>query len=140
MSFATRKIKIVKEGFFVFFGMTAAGILIILLSYWLIPLLLPESYVRSIQFIPVLIAAVLVGIPGGISEMFFKMNEDSKSQYTMRVCGAIFGIVAPLIFLSKFGAIGAAYGRLIANLLFSVAGIILIIKSKSGDQLDGQIL
>jgi O-antigen/teichoic acid export membrane protein len=130
MSYVSRKMRIIKEGIVVFFGMTVAGVLIVLLSYWLIPLLLPESYLRSIQYIPVLIAAVLVGIPGGITEMFFKMNEDARSQYSMRVFGAIFGILAPLIFLSKFGALGAAYGRMIANLLFSVIGIILFIKSK----------
>lgn len=137
MSFAARKIQMVKEGMLVFLGMSAAGILIVILSYWLIPLLLPESYALSIEYIPVLIAAVLVGVPGGISEMFFKMNEDSKSQYKMRVFGAVFGIVAPLIFLSKFGALGVAYGRLIANLLFSVVGIILLMQSKSGDKLYG---
>jgi O-antigen/teichoic acid export membrane protein len=133
-----RKKRLIIEGVVVWSGLSLACLVIILLSYWLIPLLLPETYQSSLAYIPVLLFAVIAGVPGGLIEMLFKMNEDAKNQYAMRIVGAVFGVFFPAILLSTYGAMGAAFGRMIANILFSMAGIILFFISKDLEQIPGE--
>ena len=130
LAFVTRKKQILREGIFVWIGLSMAGGLILVLAHWLIPILLPISYVNSLQYINIFVFALLLGVPGGIAEMFFKLNQNSKMQYKIRMYGAIYGIAFPLLLISNYGAYGAAFGRMIANLLFSITATILLLFSK----------
>ncbi len=120
-----RRKRILTEGSLLFFGLTLASIIISVLAYWLIPIILPKNYVTSLNFLVVLLAATLAGVPGGLVEMYFRTLEDSKRQYWLRVFGAIMGVLFPTLLVVKFGAIGAAVGRLVANFFFSLFGIYL---------------
>ncbi len=98
------------------------------LAYFLIPIILPKDYITSLNYMVVLLVATLAGTPGGLVEMYYRTQEDQKSQYWIRGFGAIVGIIFPAILVIKYGAIGAAGGRLVANFLFSLFGLYLFFK------------
>jgi O-antigen/teichoic acid export membrane protein len=125
---AVRRKRFIIEGSLLLLVLTLAAILITVLSYWLIPIILPENYSTSLNYLVVLLVATLVGMPGGLVEMYYRTQEDQKHQYWLRVFGAIMGIIFPLLLVVKFGAFGAAVGRMVANFFFSLFGLFLFIR------------
>jgi O-antigen/teichoic acid export membrane protein len=123
MPVVQRRRRFILEGTVVFLALSAVGFVLILLSYWLIPLLFPPSYASSIRFITWLTAITLAGTPGGIAESYFRTQQDERHQYWMRIAGAISSIAFPLLLLTRWGVDGIMLGRLASNLLFSLLGI-----------------
>jgi O-antigen/teichoic acid export membrane protein len=123
-----RRRRFLIEGCLLLMGLTLAAIIIMLLAFWLIPIILPENYSTSLNYMVVLLVATLAGMPGGLVEMFYRTQEDQKHQYWLRVFGAIMGVLFPLILVVKYGAFGAAVGRMIANFVFSLFGLFLFIR------------
>jgi O-antigen/teichoic acid export membrane protein len=130
MDVAQRRRRFVLEGSVIFLGMIAAGVALILVSYWLIPLLLPPNYASSIPFIIWLTAIILSGMPGGIAETYFRTQQDHRRQYWMRTAGAITSILFPLALLIPWGVEGILLGRLASNILFSILGVWLFTVDK----------
>ncbi|HBY09482.1 MAG TPA: hypothetical protein DEH22_17495 [Chloroflexi bacterium] len=111
------------EGCLVWVGFIMMGVFISALAHWLIPIILPAEYASSLGYMDILIATAVITIPGGFAELYFRMQQDEKKQYYMRVLSAIVGVIAPALFVIRWGAYGAAAGRLIAGLILSIAGI-----------------
>lgn len=127
MPLAQRRRRFVLEGIFICSALAGAGLLLVLASYWFIPLLLPPSYSTSIYFITWLTAITLTGLPGGIAEIYFRTQQDERHQYQMRIFGAITSIIFPLLLLLRWEVDGILIGRLVSNLLFSIFGVWLFI-------------
>jgi O-antigen/teichoic acid export membrane protein len=70
----------------------------------------------------------LFGMPGGLVEMYYRTMEDSKSQYRIRIFGAVVGVLFPVLLVGRFGAFGAAVGRMVGNFFFSIFGLFLFFK------------
>ncbi len=117
-------------------ALTGTSILISLLAHWLVPVLLPPSYAGSLVYMDILFVAILAAMPGNMVEMFFRTEQDERSQYIIRGTSAVWGVVFPVIFLFLFGAIGAAIGRIFANLAFSIIAFIVIKRKKVIDNND----
>jgi O-antigen/teichoic acid export membrane protein len=124
-----RKKLFLSEGGILWMLLTLAGIAIILLAHWLIPIFLPPNYSSSLVFVDLLVIAVIMGVPGGVVELFYRTMQDEKSQYKIRLIGAIGGIFFPTIGLVLWGAIGVAIGRILSNFFFSLTSIIIFSKS-----------
>ncbi len=122
--------RIFLEGVIIWFSFISLGLAMFIAAYWLIPIILPPNYLSSLSLIGWLIAIVLVGMPGGFSELFFRTEQDEKKQYTMRAIAATSSIVFPLIFIANLGIYGVIFGRLLANSIFSVVGIWLFIQER----------
>lgn len=120
------------EGLFVWIAFIFIGLAIFLLSYWLIPVILPASYSNSLGYLAILIATVLIGMPGGLSEVYFRTFETARPQYIMRSLSATIGIIAPLALIVPFGAYGAAGGHFLANLALSITGLSLFFWHSKG--------
>jgi|GEM_PF-1783338 len=119
---------IVLEGGMVWGGLITIGIVIAFLAQWLIPITLPKSYVSSLGYMNILIGTVLVGVPGGLAETYFRAQQDESNQYKMRLIAAAVGVIAPSLLIIRWAAYGAAYGRLLANLTLSILGIWLFVR------------
>jgi O-antigen/teichoic acid export membrane protein len=130
MPVAQRRRRFVLEGAFVCLALTVAGILLTLVSYWLIPLLLPSNYMSSIRFIAWLTAITVIGIPGGVAETYFRTQQNERQQYRMRAWGAVTSILFPLLLLTSWEVDGILIGRLASNLTFSILGIWLFIHDR----------
>lgn len=113
------------EGLLVWIAFIFIGLGLFLLSFWLIPVILPASYTNSLGYLAILIAAGIIGMPGGLSEIYFRTYETTRPQYVMRSISATIGIFAPLALVVPFGAYGAAGGHLLANLALSITGLAL---------------
>jgi O-antigen/teichoic acid export membrane protein len=118
-----RRKKFIVEGGLLICALSLAAFVISVLAFWLIPIILPKDYSTSLNYMVVLLGATLVGTPGGLVEMYYRTLEDAKHQYWMRIFGAVVGVIFPTLLVIKFGAFGAAVGRLLANLLFSLFGL-----------------
>jgi len=118
-----RRKRFVSEGSIIFFGFIILGCVVSLLGQWLIPLVLPSSYVSSLGYMYLLIASVVAGTPGSLAETYFRTQQDEKSQYKMRIVSAIVGVVAPFLLVYHWGAYGAATGHLVANITYSSVGV-----------------
>ena len=129
MSIEKRRRRFIFEGGVVFVLFIGIGIAAAILAYLLVPIILPVSYANSLGYIYILIASTLVGIPGGLSELYFRTNKDEKRQYIIRTLAAIIGVIAPVIMVFQWGAYGAAAGRFLANFLFSIVGVFLFLKN-----------
>jgi O-antigen/teichoic acid export membrane protein len=123
MPLKRRRQRFVIEGGLLTLGFSAIGLIVALLAHWLIPIVLPVSYVRSLGYMNLLIATSVIGLPGAMAEIYFRTLQDEKRQYLLRTVAAFIGVTAPLLLIFRWGAYGAATGRLIANLVFSVFGI-----------------
>jgi len=128
MSVERRRKKFIVEGGVIWLGFIGLGLLVSLLGHWLIPLILPPSYSGSLGYMDILIATVLVGTPGALVEIYFRTNQNTRSQYIIRIVSAVIGIIAPVLLILRWGAYGAASGRFLANLVFSVLGFYLFLK------------
>ena len=117
-----RQRRFIYEGVWIFLFFIILGILLAMAATFLIPILLPNLYNQSIGFAYILIAANVIGMPGGMSEQYFRTEQNHTSQYQMRVLGMLIGVLAPTFFVLQWGAYGAAIGRFIANFSFSIVG------------------
>lgn len=120
----------VYEGLFVFAGFTLVGIVIAGFGFWLIPLVLPPSYTTSLGFIVLLIIAFLSSVPAGMTDTYFRTQQDPRRQYLLRLTGVIIGIIASLLLLPRWGAYGVAAGRILSSLAQSAMGTILFVKNR----------
>jgi O-antigen/teichoic acid export membrane protein len=111
------------EGCLLTLAFFATGLVVTLLAHWLIPIVLPPSYVRSLGYMDILIATFVIGVPGAMSEIYFRTQQDEKSQYMLRTVAAVVGVIAPFLLVLRWGAYGAATGRFLASLALSVFGI-----------------
>jgi len=118
--------RFILEGGLFWISLTMVSFLVAILAHWLVPLILPPSYAGSLVYMDLLIIAVLVGVPGGLVELFFRTEQDEKSQYKIRIMGVIWSIIFPPLFLYYWGANGAAVGRILANAAFSISALIVI--------------
>ncbi len=127
-----RRRRFVIEGGLVWVGLIGAGFAIALLAHWLIPIVLPPNYASSLGYMDLLIVTVLVGVPGGLAETYFRTEQDERQQYRMRLVAALVGVTAPALLIFRWGAYGAAAGRMLANLVLSAVGVALFIRAQSG--------
>ena len=116
------------EGVIIFLGFVICSIAIMILAHIFIPIILPQSYKSSIPYIDILTASFAVSVPGIISELYFRTEQNEKRQYLIRTISAIAGIIFPLLFSFLWGGYGVAYGRLLANLSFSLVGIFIFLQ------------
>ncbi|MCB9422442.1 MAG: oligosaccharide flippase family protein [Ardenticatenaceae bacterium] len=127
-----RRRRLVAEGGVVWVGFIFLGISLAVISHWLIPIILPANYASSLGYVNWLIATVLIGLPGGVAEMYFRMAQSEKHQYIMRIVAAVVSVIAPItiLLISNIGAYGVVIGRFVANFCFSVLGIVLFWRHK----------
>lgn len=127
-----RRRRLVIEGSIVWSAFIVLGIILAFAAHWLIPIFLPPIYVSSLGYVNWLIATVLIGLPGGIAEMYFRMAQSERHQYIMRTVAAVIGVAAPVTILLAFdtGAYGVVAGRFISNLCFSILGVFLFWRYK----------
>jgi O-antigen/teichoic acid export membrane protein len=123
MPLKQRRRRFIIEGSLLTLCFFALGMIVALLAHWLIPLILPPSYARSLGYMDLLIATSVIGVPGAMAEIFFRTQQDERRQYMLRTVAAGVGVLAPLLLVFRWGAYGAATGRLIANLVFSTFGV-----------------
>jgi O-antigen/teichoic acid export membrane protein len=123
-----RQRRILLEGVIMWLGFVGLGLAMSIAAHWLIPLILPLSYLSSLNYIGPLIAVMVIGTPGGIIELFFRTEQDEKRQYIMRIIAAILSVTLPLAFIFKWGIYGVIFGRFLANCIFSAVGIWLFVQ------------
>lgn len=130
MSVGSRWRRFIYEGAVITVGFIALGIVLGLAARWLIPLLLPVSYVQSLPYIYWSIATFVFNLPGYLTEAYFRTEQDEHRQYTMQSIAAVLGVALPLMLLFKWQIQGLLFGRLLASFGFSCVGIWLFIKAK----------
>jgi O-antigen/teichoic acid export membrane protein len=116
------------EGAVVFSGFVIVGFVIAGLGFWLIPIILPPSYATSLRYIFLLILAFIAGVPAGISETFFRTQQDPQPQFFLRLVGVTASIIASVILLPMWGAVGVAAGRIFASMAQSIVGAVLFLQ------------
>ncbi len=107
-----------------FFGIMMVGLLF---AHLLIPIILPANYSNSLIFIDLLSIGAVIGVPGMIIELYFRMKQQAKPQYYIRVTAAFVNLIIPYFLILSYGAQGAAVGKIIANLSMTIVGLFLII-------------
>lgn len=120
--------RMIKEGVLVWTGFALAGLVLALLARLLIPIFLPPSYAGSFLYIDWLLAAFVVGVPGFLAEMYFRTQQDEKRQYAMRSTAAMVGLILPAALVFRWGAAGVVFGRFLASLTLSLAGVWLALR------------
>lgn len=118
------------EGSLVIIGFALVGLTVAVLGFWLIPILLPPSYVASLRYMSLLILAFLASIPAGMSDTYFRTQQDPNPQYYLRIIGVLIGVVASLILLPNWGAAGVAAGRIFASIGQSIVACFLFIHKR----------
>lgn len=117
-----RRRRIMVEGGILWLGFIGIVIVLSALSYWVIPIILPPSYTSSIHYIIGLLATFSVGVPGFLAEVYFRTEQDERSQYLLRSTAAIFSVALPMLLIFPFGAYGVIVGRLCGNVGLSILG------------------
>lgn len=118
--------RIVAESFlciaaFCIFGVATYGAI-----RWLIPLVLPASYAQSVNYSAWLIIAFVCLIPGAFAEIFFRTEQDERTQYWLRGVSAVAGLIIPLPLIYIWGTQGLLVGRVLTSITFSIFGAVLI--------------
>jgi O-antigen/teichoic acid export membrane protein len=124
-----RRRRIFSEGCIVFLGFGVIGMGVWVLAQWLIPVLLPPSYISSLNYIGWLIVSFLALLPGSFVEVYFRTEQDQKSQYVLRLISAVFSVALPATLIMRWGIQGVITGRILGYALFSLLGIVLFIRS-----------
>jgi O-antigen/teichoic acid export membrane protein len=124
-----RRRRMIAEGAFVWTAFLGLGLLVALLAHWLVPLVLPAAYASSLVYMDLLIATAVAAVPGSIAEMYFRTQQDEKRQYQLRIFSAIAGSLVLLVFALRWGAYGAAAGRLVSSIILSALGAWLFLRS-----------
>jgi O-antigen/teichoic acid export membrane protein len=130
MEVPRRRRRLLLEGGLVWLGFGVAGIALGLLANWVVPLVLPESYAGSLAYVPWLLAAFVASIPGFLAEVFFRTEQDERSQYILRVLSAASSIALPAALIASSSAQGVVVGRLLSSVVLSVAGSWLFWRSR----------
>ncbi|OGO29787.1 MAG: hypothetical protein A2Z16_14950 [Chloroflexi bacterium RBG_16_54_18] len=123
--------RFLSEGSLVWIAFLLIGIAVVFVAFRLVPVLLPPVYKSSLIYISILTAAFVIGLPGNIAELFFRTCQDEKRQYLLRLLAAIAAVIGPLLLVNQLGGQGIAFGRLVSNLILSLAGFILFLSAKS---------
>jgi O-antigen/teichoic acid export membrane protein len=125
---ARRYRRLIWEGLATSLLFAVTGLALAVAIGFLLPIVLPPAYASSLPYINWLIATIVAMIPGGFAEMYFRMEQDEKGQYTLRIISAIMGVLMPvsLLILLDTGAIAVVTGRFCAAVGFSIAGIWLV--------------
>ncbi len=123
MTVQRRRRRFLLEGTLIWFAFILTAVVVYLAAYWLIPLVLPPTYVSSIPYVGWLSAIMIIGMPGGIVETYFRTQQNEKPQYTMRITGAVTSLLFPALLMAPWGVTGIMVGRLLSNGIFSVLGL-----------------
>jgi O-antigen/teichoic acid export membrane protein len=133
LSLARRRRRMVLEMGVVWAGFVLLGLAVGAGLYVVMPILLPQEYVTSLPFINWLLAVLVIGIPGGFAEMYFRTQQDEKRLYMMRITAAVVGVAAPIVFISHWGACGVMFGRFLTNCTLSILGMWLFLRRRQGN-------
>jgi O-antigen/teichoic acid export membrane protein len=125
LSLPKRRRRMLIEGTLMWVGFIVAGLMIIILAHWLIPIVLPPTYANSLGYLNWLVAAAIASIPGGFAEMYFRTEQDERRQYAMRIGASVAGVITPLLLFFILGAYGVVIGRFLAACVLSVLGVYL---------------
>ena len=115
------------EGLLVWGGFVIVGVALIGLAYWFIPILLPPEYRNSVGYIAWLVSSFVLLIPGAFAEVFFRSEQDEKRQYILRSISALAGVIIPVSLVAILGIDGVLIGRVVTSIIFSIAGILLVL-------------
>ena len=129
MPVVQRRRQILREGALVWLCLVLVGLAFCLAAPWLFSVFLPPSYLSSLKYVNWLAAATLIGMPGGIAEVYFRSEQSERRQFALRVTGAA-SLVLSLVLLGRWGVPGVIAGRFVANLVFSVVGVWLFVRDK----------
>lgn len=121
-----RRQRMLREGIVVWLGFAGIGVILALLIHWIVPIVLPSSYINSVKYMNWLIAAFVVSIPGFFAETYLRTEKDEKRLYILRAVAAIPGLILPVLFISSWGVTGVLFGRFLSGIILSISGIILI--------------
>jgi len=139
MEVPRRRRRILLEGGLVWLAFGVAGIALGILANWVVPLVLPESYAGSLAYVPWLLAAFVVSIPGFLVEIFFRTEQDERSQYTLRLLSAASSIALPAALIASSSALGVVVGRLLSSAVLSVAGLWLFWRSSGSKRRENSV-
>lgn len=123
MSVVKRRQHFLIEGALIWFTFILLAFVVYGIAYWFIPVVLPPSYRSSLPYVGWLSAIMLIGIPGGIVETYFRTQQNEKPQYTMRIIGAVTSLLLPALLMASWGVTGVMVGRLLSNGIFSGVGL-----------------
>ena len=126
MPLEKRQKRFIIEGTVIFFGFAFIGVLASAAAHLFVPIFLPAVYLSSLIYIDLLIASFVVAVPGFLIELYFRSLQDERRQYILRIFAAIIGVILPSIFILLWGGIGAAVGRFISSLGFSLIGFFIL--------------
>ena len=122
MPLKLRRRRVVWEGLVMWIGFMGLGLLLAILSYWLIPLILPPSYSSSLAYMYWLIGAFIAGVPGFFVQIYFQTEQDERNLYILRGSAAILGVILPALLMVSLGVYGVLIGRLASQALLSLVG------------------
>lgn len=126
-----RRRRMVLEAIIVWVGFILL-VLIAAVGLWiLVPIVLPQEYRSSLPFIGWFLAAFAGGVPGYFAEMYFRTQQDERNQYLLLGASAVGGTILPMLFTVLWQPYGVVAGRLVANVVFSVLGIVLFLGRKN---------
>ncbi len=129
LSLQRRRQQMLWEGGLVWIGFIVAGGMLFIVAQWLIPLLLPASYLSSLPYVGLLILAFIMLLPGAFVEIYFRSEQDQRQQYILRGVSAFAGVVLPASMISVWGVTGVAIGRICTSTVFSIVGLWLFWRS-----------
>jgi len=124
-----RQRRILFEGGAIWLAFAGVGLGVCLLAAWLVPVLLPAVYARTVLYIWWLVGALVAGVPGAFCETYFRTVEDARTLYVMSLVGALTGVAFPALLLARNGAMGVVAGRFYASVLFSLLGLALFVRA-----------
>jgi O-antigen/teichoic acid export membrane protein len=123
MDVPLRRHRFALEGALFLLLFAAAGAIVSAAAHLLIPFVLPPEYATTLPLIDLILVVTWLGTPGGIAETYFRTRQDEKTQYAMRIAGALSNLIFPLLFMLHFQLYGTLYGRMVSNVLFSALGV-----------------
>jgi O-antigen/teichoic acid export membrane protein len=124
--------RLIREAVIIWIGFLVLGVLVGVGLWFMIPIIFPPEYRTSLPFICGLLVVIIIGVPGGFAEMYFRIRQNNQRLYWLRLTAGIGGIIFPTILIFVWQGFGVVIGRILSNLLLSVLGIIFFI-------FDGQI-
>jgi O-antigen/teichoic acid export membrane protein len=125
---ARRRRRMIFETGVVWAGFAGLGLAAALGLWVLVPIILPPEYRTSLPIINWLLATFVISVPGFFAEMYFRTQQDERSQYVLRGVAAVCGIILPLVFILLWGVRGVVVGRFAASLIFSAVGLWLFLR------------
>ena len=102
------------------FLLSLAGIFI---SPIAIELILPSIYFSQIKIVPVLLLGLAFASSASVLTTIFDVNERKDLNLKGIAIGAILNIILNIIFIPKYGTLGAAYAMLLSSLFWFLANL-----------------